>query len=119
MAEKAFFTLEPTEVVPGKYMIKPDYEVWGITHIEGSGNVLPARVMGLTYAQYLRFCRDLLNAELVGKYHKYPYPLFDNVLYVREFITLLNKRATLIKWEKDNPDWTEHAIEVIKKRLHL
>ena len=40
--------------------------------IYGSFNLMPARLLGLTYAQYLRFCRDVLGATLVGKNSKYP-----------------------------------------------
>jgi hypothetical protein len=51
--------------------------------------------MGLTYAEYLRMCRDIYGAEIVGKGSMYPYPIFKPSSLVEELIKKLNERADL------------------------
>lgn len=47
-------------------------------NISGSWNVLPARILGISYADYLRYARDKYNGTLYGKNHKYPIVKFKN-----------------------------------------
>lgn len=44
----------------------------------GSYNVLSARLMNLSYDQYLRYCRDYYGAKLIGKNSYYVVPVFPN-----------------------------------------
>ena len=74
----------------------------------GSFNLLAARVMGLTYANYLRFCRDVVGAELMGKNSAYPLAYFRNDIKTKQFVRLLNSRMNLIMWEREHPNWSEH-----------
>ena len=97
---------------PGKYMIRQNLELFHLDYTEGSYNVIGARLMGLTYAQYLRMCRDIYGAEIVGKGEKYPYPIFKFSKGLEDLIDQLNARANLVLWEREHPDFEEHAALV-------
>lgn len=81
----------------------------------GSFNVLCARLMNLSYAQYLRFCRDVVGAEITGKLRLYPIALFENNQETKMFIRLLNARMSAVIWEREHPDWREHADYIRRK----
>lgn len=85
--------------------------------IYGSFNLMPARLLGLTYAQYLRFCRDVLGATLVGKNSKYPVAYFRLTPEVQQFVKLLNKRAEMAVFEHDHPYDLEVQLDgtIVKK----
>lgn len=89
---------------PGKYMIRADFEKFYLSFTEGSYNIIGARLMGLTYANYLRMCRDIYGAEIVGKGSLYPYPVFKLSQGLNDLIEQLNARATLVLWEREHPD---------------
>ena len=80
-----------------------------------SYNVLFARLMNLSYAQYLRFCRDILDAELVGKNKIYPIPYFVKNPKTVAFVRMLNTEMNLIMWEREHPDWMKN-IEYINQK---
>ena len=100
---------------PGKYMIRADLEAFHLNYTEGSYNVIQARLMGLTYAQYLRMCRDCFGAEIIGKGSQYPVPYFKLSKELMDLIEQLNARANLVLWEREHPDFEEHA-QVVEKR---
>lgn len=105
------FIIEESMSVPGKAVISPVHEKFylnGISKEGGSYNIICARLMGLSYAQYLRFCRDCLGAEITGKGHLYPVAHFPRGAVLYQFVKLLNNRANLILWERNNPDWEQH-----------
>lgn len=108
------FQREESASYPGKYLIKPIHENFCLGPTEGSYNVICARVMGLTYAQYLRMCRDCFGAEIVGKGHLYPLAYFKMSNQLLDLVDNLNARANLILWEREHPDFEEHAA-VVKK----
>lgn len=108
------FQREESASYPGKYLIKPVYENFHLTGTEGSYNVICARVMGLSYAQYLRMCRDCFGAEIIGKGHLYPVAYFKMSNQLLDLVDNLNARANLILWEREHPDFEEHAA-VVKK----
>lgn len=71
----------------------------------GSFAVAPARVLGLTYAEYLRFVRDMFpNAvTLSGKNHLYVIAYWKKGKELYTFVDLLNKKLTLaVKNTKNN-----------------
>ncbi len=74
MNKKIFFAEEH----PEGYMIKVNYEVLDFekNKFMGSYGVLAARVLGLSFADWLRYCRDEHGAKIRGKNAYYPYPLF-------------------------------------------
>lgn len=100
---------------PGKYIIRPIHENFFLESTEGSFNIIGARLMGLTYAQYLRMCRDIYGAEIMGKGSLYPYPVFKLSKGLNDLIDQLNARATLVLWEREHPDFEEHAAYVKEK----
>lgn len=72
------------ETADGKYIVSFNDDIYNII-IEkipkdriGSWNVLAARILGLSYAEYLRYARDVYGGKLYGKGHKYPIVKFDN-----------------------------------------
>lgn len=99
---------------PGKYMIRVDLDKFHLEYTEGSYNIIGARLMGLTYADYLRMCRDIYGAEIVGKGNLYPYPIFKVSNKLNDLIEQLNARANLVLWEREHPDFEEHA-QIIKQ----
>lgn len=100
---------------PGKYMIRADLDKFHLEYTEGSFNIIGARLMGLTYAQYLRMCRDEFGAEIIGKGSYYPYPIFKLSQGLNDLIDQLNARANLVLWEREHPDFEEHA-EYVKEK---
>ena len=108
MNKVEYFTLAESIQVPNRYFIVCNFENFPEMTTEGSYALLPARVMNLSYAQYLRFCRDIIGGELFGKNTHYPTVLFKKTANVVGFVRLLNTRMNLIMWEREHPDWREH-----------
>jgi hypothetical protein len=96
-------------------MIRADLDKFYLKSTNGSFNVIGARLMGLTYAQYLRMCRDIYGAEIIGKGSLYPYPVFKLSQGLADLIEELNARANLVLWEREHPDFEEHAAYVKEK----
>ena len=113
MSLRAFY-LDESPTHPGYYSIRTDINKIPFTCLKGSLNVLPARLMNLTYANYLRFCRDILHAEVYGKGSMYPVAYFKRNEISEQFINLLNKRAEFCIFEKEHPEILE--IEENKKK---
>lgn len=109
---KVCFEAEESVTMPGKYMVVPVHENFHLNHTTGSYNIIAARVMNLSYAQYLRFCRDIVGAEIVGKGTMYPVPYFKQNGTFYQFVKLLNNRANLILWEREHPNWQQHREEL-------
>lgn len=65
-----------------------DYFKW----TDGSYNVYHARIMGLTYASYLRMVRDNFGAKLRGKGHKYPSSFFEDKKDAEKLAKILDER---------------------------
>lgn len=107
---KTYFYLE--EVQDGKYMIRLNHDKFFCFYTEGSYNVLPARIMNMSYATYLRYCRDVLGAEVYGKEHRYPIAYFRNDPLTRQFIKLLNAMAGLIEFERAFPNYEDDVESV-------
>lgn len=110
------FKAEESPYYPGRWTIVPIHEKFhldGLPKDGGSYSVICARLMNLSYAQYLRFCRDVLKAEVYGKNSLYPVPYFKNNGILRQFVRLLNNRASVILWARNHPDW-ENTPEAAK-----
>lgn len=119
MKEKYFF-LDESPSYPGKYLLRLDCEKFYCKVTLGSYNIMPARLLGLTYASYLRFCRDVLGAEIIGKGHLYPLPYFKNDAISRQFVKYLNSLASLIIFEREHPTFEEDKkiVEEYRSRLN-
>ena len=60
---------------------------------KGSYQVIQARVMGLTYANYLRYLRDVHGAILMDTHNWYPAAYFKTKEDAYKILHLLNTRA--------------------------
>lgn len=109
------FVKEESASHPGKWMIRPVYDNFHLDSTEGSFNLICARLMNLTYPQYLRMCRDCFGAEIIGKDSNYPVAYFKRSEELDGLIALLNMRANLVLWERDHPDYEAHAQYVEEK----
>ena len=115
MIKVKVFYRDESATQPGKYMIRADLEKFYLHSTKGSYNIIGARLMGLTYAEYLRMCRDVYGAEIIGKGSTYPYPVFKLSKGLEDLIKQLNARANLVLWEREHPDFEEHAAYVKEK----
>ena len=106
--KKKILKLEASASHLNKYIITIDHDAFNLKNTSGSFNVICARLMNLSYAQWLRFCRDIGDAELVGKDTLYPVPYFTLTKKSYELVDLVNSRANMVLWEREHPDWREH-----------
>lgn len=91
-----YFISDESGSMPGKYLIRPNFSKLPLYYTTGSYAILPARTMGLTYANYCRMCRDLYNAEIIGKKSYYPTVFFSSKKEADELIKVLDKRMEKI-----------------------
>lgn len=115
------FYLDESLHNPGKYMIRVNVDLIPFTTTIGSLNVLAARLLNLSYAQYLRFCRDIVGAEIHGKNHYYPVAYFRRNDLSEQLVKLLNARTEFILWEDEHPNYQEHerALQDFDKKRNL
>ena len=57
--------------------------------------------MNLSYADYLRMCRDLYSAEIIGKDKMYPVAYFSSSKAGQELIDELNRRVKILLKERE------------------
>ena len=89
---------------PGKYLLKINFEAFPFPHgTEGSYNVFLARIAGLSYPDFLRMCRDICGAEIIGKHQKYPVPYFSFGEGLSILTKWLNRRAKMIMFLREHP----------------
>ena len=115
MIKVEYFTLEESPYKPGKYTLRINFDRLPEMRTTGSFNLLPARLLNLSYAQYLRFCRDIVGGEIVGKNSVYPVAYFSKTITTNAFVRLLNSRMNLVIWEREHPDWREHQEYLAQK----
>lgn len=93
---KNYFFLEESPYQSGKWTIRINFDNLPPMRTEGSFNLLPARLLSLSYAEYLRYCRDVYGAEIIGKNNMYPVAYFKDNIIARELIKMLNDRMSQI-----------------------
>lgn len=99
-----YFYLDVSPIYTNKYILRPNIANLPFPKgTSGSYSVLVSRVLNLSYADYLRYARDRLGAELVGKKSKYVIAYFDRNEITNEFVKLLNKRMEYIMNEQKFP----------------
>ena len=99
-----YFYLEESPIYKNKYIIRLNHDKFLFpTGTSGSYNVFIARVLNLSYADYLRYSRDRLGAELVGKQSRYVMAYYDKNQTTEAFVKLLNKRMEYIMHEHSFP----------------
>ena len=116
MTKVKCFIKEESASHPGKWMVRPIYENFHLDNTKGSFNLICARLMSLTYPQYLRMCRDCFGAEIIGKNSNYPVAYFKRGGGLEALIDLLNARANLVLWEREHPDHENHAKYVTQNK---
>ena len=92
-----YFFLEESPYQPGYNLISIDEDKVHIGATWGSRNVFLARVMNLSWANFLRLCRDKYGAKLIGKNCIYVVPYFPKDSNGgQELCKELNKRMNFI-----------------------
>ena len=115
MTKKIYFVLEESPYHPGKYRLDINFDQLPEMKTTGSYFVLFARLMNLSYAQFLRFCRDEFDAEIIGKDSLYPSAYFKKTPKTSALVRLLNSRMNYVMWEREHPNWQEHE-EFLKQK---
>lgn len=100
-----YFYLQNDSIYQDKYIIYFDCpSKYFPKGTDGSYDIFIARLLSLSYPDYLRWARDRLGAELIGKNKRYIKVLFNgNNSTVQIFIKVLNKRMEYIINEHDFP----------------
>lgn len=109
-----YFYLDESPIYKNKYIIQLNHDKFLFpTGTSGSYNVFIARVLNLSYADYLRYSRDRLGAELIGKQSRYVVAYYDKNQATETFVKLLNKRMEYIMHEHSFPyEYKEENGEV-------
>lgn len=99
---KTYFYLDDIPRYPGSKVIRVKHESWPPMKTDGSYTILPCRMIGLSYADYLRYCRDVLSAKVVSHGGVYCIVLFEETKEVKEFVADLNRRADYVIHHRSN-----------------
>lgn len=111
-----YFYLENNPIYQDKYLIRFNHDTFLFPKgTSGSYDVFISRLLNLSYADYLRYVRDRLGAELIGKNNRYITVLFNNDNNVKAFINLLNKRLEYIINERDFPYEYKEDNGIVKR----
>ena len=101
--------------VDNRYLLNFNIEKLPIPDLLGSMNVLGARILNISFADYCRLCRDELDADIIGKYSLYPIIGFKKNNATLNFLKLLDKRIEfLLLYYKSN----DEDREKIKKEYY-
>ena len=102
-----YFILDESPIYKDKYLIRinpTEFEKMPFEEgFRGSYGVLPARILNLSYTDYLRYARDRIGAELIGKRSKYVTPYFNYTKEAQALVKLLNARMDYIMDERKFP----------------
>lgn len=109
-----YFMRDESASHPGKWVIRPIHENFHLGETTGSYNLICARLLSISYANYLRLCRDEFGAEIIGKNSNYPVAYFNRSKELDALIDLLNARANAVIWKREHPDYDTHA-EYVKE----
>lgn len=86
-----YFSVDESPSYTDHFLIKNNFKNLPLYYTCGSYNILPARILGLSYANYLRMCRDLYGAEITGKNNGYPVAYFKEKENAEKLVKLLDK----------------------------
>lgn len=109
---KKIFTVEKSPIMEDYYIINVNHEDFHLESTSGSFNIIMARLFCISYADFLRLCRDEYEGEIFGKNTYYPVPYFYKRGLIDQLCAELNARANLVLFEYDNPDYPAHYAEV-------
>lgn len=91
-----FVTVKESAYNDGKWLIFYELDKMPFTAPHHTFHILGARILGLTYAEFLRMCRDWYDAIIVGKNSSYPIPYFNSKQKAKELAEVLNIRLSAI-----------------------
>lgn len=100
----------------GKYIISLHHEQFPFADgTSGSYNVFLARLAGLSYADFLRMCRDEFGAKIIGKNKLYPVAYFNFGEGLSALTKWLDTRAKYILYRHNHPyEIEKNDKEIIK-----
>lgn len=99
-----YFSLQSHPVYQDKHIIYFDCpSEYFPKGIDGSYDVFISKLLGLSYPEYLRYARDRLGAELIGKNRRYITVLFTKDETSMTLVKVLNLRMKYIINEHDFP----------------
>ena len=100
----------------GKYIISLHHEQFPFADgTSGSYNVFLATLAGLSYADFLRMCRDEFGAEIIGKDKLYPVAYFNFGEGLSALTKWLDTRAKYILYRHNHPyEIEKNDKEIIK-----
>lgn len=109
--EEVFYVNE-SPYMPNHYTIGIHHDKFNLTSTVGSYNVIMARILGISYANFLRMCRDSFEAIIIGKNTYYPVAYFKSKTACKSICDLLNSYATIILWDRAHPEFEQHKQEL-------
>lgn len=99
-----YFYLDESPLYTDKYLIRMNHDMFLFPNgTKGSYNLMAARLLNLSYADYLRYARDRLGAEIIGKNAKYPVAYFTLNTEAQALVKLLNARMDYVMDEQKYP----------------
>lgn len=88
-----YFYVEESGTYKNKYLIRCNFDKVPIHTTTGSCAVIEAVLMNISFANYLRLCRDSYGAEIYGKGHMYPIAYFKDRNEAKKLAVVLDKNA--------------------------
>ena len=92
----SYFYVRESPYQTGKYIVAHNHENLCLMSTIGSFNIIGARLFNLPFYDFLRACRDVYGATLIGKGHKYPVPYFSSKEDAQKLVNDLNERAKMV-----------------------
>lgn len=117
-----YFYLEESPYLPPYCMLYTNIEKMPFPNgIRGSYSMMAARVLGLDYADFLRFARDVLEVKIMGKNERYPRAYFRKTPEVLQMVKLLNKRMELIMDMRAKPYELKKQLngDIVKEEIDV
>lgn len=101
---KKYFFLDESPMYKEKLLLRMNHDMFNFPNgTRGSYAVFISRILGLSYPDYLRFARDVLGAEIIGKGNKYPICFFTRSQELDQFVKMINKQMEKIMFDCSHP----------------
>lgn len=113
---KVYFTVDSSPFYDEGYTLDLNFSSFPKMSTTSSYGVMPARVLGISYPDYLRMCRDIYGAEVrLDSPSGYPSVFFKNEALVTRLARLLNVRMALIeKYLRGSDEELQQKIDAEK-----
>ena len=119
--KQKYFYLDESPIFKERYVLRRNFELFKNIHnsTQGSYGVWPARLLKLSYADYLRYCRDRLGADLIGKRSRYVTPYFLDNEETRKFVEFLNRTMEYVdSFITDQAIYKEENGKIIRTEIN-